>query len=63
LRSGLSRYFSGRDEIASALNPPSGCHFSPHCPLTADIRTAEHPAFGEVSPGHRAACHFRDRVS
>ena len=61
-RAAISADAKARGEIASALNPPSGCHFHPRCPLKADICVAEYPPFGEVSPGHRAACHFRDRV-
>jgi len=62
-RAAISADAKARGEIASALNPPPGCHFNPRCPLKADVCTAEYPAFGEVAPGHRAACHFRDRVS
>jgi oligopeptide/dipeptide ABC transporter ATP-binding protein len=50
-------------EIASALNPPPGCHFNPRCPLKADRCVAEMPLLEAVNPGHRAACHFRERVS
>jgi len=62
-RAAISADAKARGEIASALNPPPGCHFNPRCPLKADICTVEYPSFCEVSPGHRAACHFRDRVS
>ncbi|HEY4893041.1 MAG TPA: oligopeptide/dipeptide ABC transporter ATP-binding protein, partial [Reyranella sp.] len=51
-----------RGEIASALNPPPGCHFNPRCPIKADRCVSEVPALEAVSAGHRAACHFRDRV-
>jgi oligopeptide/dipeptide ABC transporter ATP-binding protein len=61
-RAAISADAKARGEIASALNPPPGCHFNPRCPLKAEICTAEYPSFGEVSPGHRAACHFRDRA-
>jgi oligopeptide/dipeptide ABC transporter ATP-binding protein len=61
-RAAISADAKARGEIASALNPPPGCHFNPRCPLKADICTTEYPSFGKVSPGHRAACHFRDRV-
>ena len=61
-RAAISVDAKARGEIASALNPPPGCHFNPRCPLKAEICTAEYPSFGEVSPGHRAACHFRDRA-
>jgi len=52
-----------RGEIASALNPPPGCHFNPRCPMKADRCVSEVPALEAVAAGHRAACHFRDRVS
>ena len=51
-----------RGEIASALNPPPGCHFNPRCPMKADRCVSEVPALEAVAAGHRAACHFRDRV-
>ena len=51
-----------RGEIASALNPPPGCHFNPRCPLKADRCVSEVPALEAVAAGHRAACHFRDRM-
>ena len=51
-----------KGEIASALNPPPGCHFNPRCPMRADLCTVETPLLEAVSPGHLAACHFRDRV-
>jgi peptide/nickel transport system ATP-binding protein len=51
-----------RGEIASALNPPPGCHFNPRCPMKADRCVREDPPLEAVSAGHRAACHFRDRV-
>ena len=51
-----------KGEIASALNPPSGCPFHPRCPIKADRCVSELPALEDVAPGHRAACHFRDRT-
>jgi peptide/nickel transport system ATP-binding protein len=51
-----------KGEIASALNPPPGCHFNPRCPMKADLCTVETPPLEAVSPGHLAACHFRDRI-
>jgi oligopeptide/dipeptide ABC transporter ATP-binding protein len=47
-------------EIPSALNPPPGCPFNPRCPMKADRCTSERPVLEAVSPGHFAACHFRD---
>ena len=60
-RTAVAASAKAKGEIASALNPPPGCHFHPRCPLKADICVAEAPALEAVSPGHRAACHFRDR--
>ena len=51
-----------KGEIASALNPPPGCHFNPRCPIKADLCTVEAPVLEGVAPGHLAACHFRDRL-
>jgi oligopeptide/dipeptide ABC transporter ATP-binding protein len=51
-----------RGEIASAINPPPGCHFHPRCPLKADRCVSEAPLLKPVGDGHLAACHFRDRV-
>jgi peptide/nickel transport system ATP-binding protein len=52
-----------KGEIASALNPPPGCHFNPRCPMKADRCVSEVPLLEAVAAGHRAACHFRDRVN
>jgi oligopeptide transport system ATP-binding protein len=47
-------------EVPSPLNPPSGCQFHPRCNKAKPICTNDPPVFKEVSPGHRAACHFID---
>ena len=62
-RAAVSAEAKAKGEIASALNPPPGCHFHPRCPLKEDICVASVPALDPVAPGHRAACHFRDRPS
>jgi peptide/nickel transport system ATP-binding protein len=51
-----------KGEIASALNLPPGCPFHPRCPIKADRCVDELPPLDAVTPGHRAACHFRDRI-
>jgi peptide/nickel transport system ATP-binding protein len=43
---------------ASPLNPPSGCHFHPRCPLATERCRAERPLLRDIAPGRRAACHM-----
>lgn len=48
-------------ELPSPINPPSGCHFHPRCPLAIEICSTEEPAYREVTgadgrPAH-VACH------
>lgn len=45
-------------EIPSPLNPPSGCHFHPRCPMATDRCRVESPILREIAPGRRAACHL-----
>ena len=46
-------------EVASPINPPSGCRFHPRCPIYQDSRACreETPAWQEIQAGHRVACH------
>ncbi len=62
-RAAVNARAKARGEIASALNPPPGCHFHPRCPLEAERCVTEVPALEAVAPGHRAACHFRERTN
>jgi oligopeptide/dipeptide ABC transporter ATP-binding protein len=43
---------------ASPLNPPSGCHFHPRCPLATERCRVERPLLRDIAPGRRAACHM-----
>ena len=39
-------------------HPPTGCKFHPRCPYAFDRCRTDDPAFREVGPGHKAACHL-----
>ena len=43
-------------DVPSPVNPPSGCHFHPRCPVVMEQCKTEEPQFIENSPGHSAAC-------
>ncbi|NBZ86318.1 ABC transporter ATP-binding protein [Stagnihabitans tardus] len=44
-------------EVPSPLNPPQGCRFHTRCPLARDPCKTKVPAWREVAPDHRVACH------
>jgi len=50
-------------EVASPINPPSGCYFHPRCRYVKDICKTEAPPLREVAPEHWAACHFAGELS
>ena len=45
-------------EVASPVNPPSGCYFHPRCRYAKDICKTETPLLREIQPERYAACHF-----
>jgi oligopeptide/dipeptide ABC transporter ATP-binding protein len=45
------------DEMPSPLNPPSGCHFHPRCPVAIDVCARIVPRLREYAPGSSVACH------
>ncbi|MDD1778457.1 MAG: ABC transporter ATP-binding protein, partial [Candidatus Helarchaeota archaeon] len=48
-----------KGEISSPINPPTGCHFHPRCPMAQfPICKETKPSLEEKVPGHSAACHF-----
>lgn len=44
-------------EIPSPVDPPSGCHYHPRCPLAMPVCRDSYPVLEEKLPGRRAACH------
>jgi oligopeptide/dipeptide ABC transporter ATP-binding protein len=46
-------------EVASPINPPSGCRFHPRCPIyrNAEDCHARQPEWREVRHNHFVACH------
>mgnify|MGYP001549049106 FL=1 len=51
-----------RGEIPSPLDPPSGCHFHPRCPIALEgVCDTEAPELLAVegAPDHLASCHVR----
>jgi len=45
-------------EVASALAPPSGCHFHPRCPRATEICRKVYPSWVQVTPDRGVACHL-----
>jgi oligopeptide/dipeptide ABC transporter ATP-binding protein len=46
-------------DVPSPINPPSGCHFHPRCPIAEARCKVERPALREVAPGRLVSCHLR----
>jgi oligopeptide/dipeptide ABC transporter ATP-binding protein len=49
-------------DIPSPAHPPAGCPFHPRCPhpLKSQRCRTEPPLLREITPGHRAACHYAE---
>ena len=45
-------------EVPSPLNPPSGCHFHPRCPMVMERCSVDDPELRQLSPVHEVACHL-----
>jgi len=45
-------------EVASALAPPSGCHFHPRCPRAMPICKEAYPGWTQVTADRGVACHL-----
>ena len=57
-----------KGDVPSPATPPSGCRFHTRCWLREQLGNPENcatddPAFREIAPGHRVACHWAERIS
>jgi len=50
-------YLTG--DVASSINPPSGCRFHPRCKYRKDICVKKEPELIEVEKEHFVACHLK----
>ena len=49
-------------EIPNAINPPSGCHFHPRCPMARPNCSTDEPQLRELRPEHYTACHYAEEL-
>jgi peptide/nickel transport system ATP-binding protein len=49
-------------EIPNAINPPSGCHFHPRCPIARENCSVDEPLLRELRPNHYTACHYAEEL-
>ena len=62
-RHGGSRRIILAGDVPSATQIPPGCPFHPRCPRAEPVCRADPPpAFREVGPARRSACHFAEQV-
>lgn len=43
-------------DVPSPMNPPSGCHFHPRCPIASDFCKSDIPKLKEISGQHFVSC-------
>lgn len=43
-------------DVPSPINPPSGCHFNPRCPIAGEACRTVAPQLKEVSTQHFVSC-------
>ncbi len=53
-------YEAIKGDIPSPLDPPSGCHFHPRCPMATERCRIETPVLREIAQGWMSACHLHD---
>ena len=48
-------------DVPTPINPPSGCHFHPRCPVAEELCSQEAPGLTEAGDGHTFRCHVAAR--
>lgn len=43
-------------DVPSPINPPTGCHFHPRCPMATERCKTQYPTFDKHGENHYAAC-------
>jgi peptide/nickel transport system ATP-binding protein len=56
------RFEAVKGEIPSPLDPPSGCHFHPRCPLAFARCRSEQPPLKRIGVERWSACHLNDEA-
>ena len=51
-----------KGDVASAINPPSGCRFYQRCPFRQPSCATNEQVLTEIAPGHLVACQVRTGV-
>ena len=57
------RFKPVQGEIPSPLDPPTGCHFHPRCPIAIETCSREQPELREIVGGRLVACHLAEPIS
>jgi oligopeptide/dipeptide ABC transporter ATP-binding protein len=57
---GRKKGLLARGELASPMDPPSGCRFRTRCPIAQAVCAELEPPLAPVADAHVAACHFAD---
>ncbi|MCL4106667.1 UNVERIFIED_CONTAM: hypothetical protein GTU68_009801 [Idotea baltica] len=45
-------------DVPSPIDPPSGCHFHPRCPVAMERCSDQRPELLKVARGHNSSCHL-----